>query len=145
MDLDIKQARKLVNEKLDLTKILKKANPHEYYAIGQTCFCPFHDNQDTKAGAIYENDETGEETLWCFSEKVLYTSSHAVELLLKQDIYAVAAKLWARMTDQEQAGWLSRHSHEDYAAAFSSEDSTVDKTSTEAEYQAIKRSYKSGH
>lgn len=43
----------------------------QYYAEGQPCYCPFHNDTNKKSGAIYRHDE-GHLYLWCFTEQKIY-------------------------------------------------------------------------
>lgn len=117
MNLTIKQLKQLVIENIDIIEILYKYNPEGYYQAGQNCFCPFHDNSNTPSASIYDNE--GITSLYCFSERRLYTSADAIEILLNKDVYEIAKRLWDRMSDAEKQLWLSKNSHEDFEEAFS--------------------------
>lgn len=115
MKISTKQLKTLLKTKLSLVKALEKQNPDSYYTIGRPCYCPFHDNTDSPAAAIYEND--GIESLYCFSERKLYT---VVDVLAQNyDIYSIAQSLWAAMTPAEQEQFLALHPEDDFANAFS--------------------------
>lgn len=116
--LNLKQLKELVNEKISLVKTLKKINPNNLYSVGRPCFCPFHDNTDTEAAAIYMDANTGKETLFCFAEHRQYTSSDALASLLKYDIYEVGEQVWQGMTDVEQNNWLVSHNYIDTGSMF---------------------------
>lgn len=117
MELTLNQLKKLIEEKVDIVDILYRYNPSGHYQAGQTCFCPFHDNENTPAASIYNND--GITSLYCFSERRLYTSADAIEILLKKDMYSIAEKLWARMPDTEKQKWIVVNSNESFEDAFS--------------------------
>lgn len=117
MGLTLSQLKKLVIEKVDIVDILYKNNPDGHYHPGQTCFCPFHDNDNTPAASIYDNE--GITSLYCFSERKLYTSADAVEILLNKDVYGIAKRLWDSMSDTEKQIWLSENSSENLEEAFS--------------------------
>ena len=117
MNLTTSQLKKLVVEKVDIVDILYKNNPDGHYHPGQTCFCPFHDNDNTPAASIYDNE--GITSLYCFSERKLYTSADAIEILLNKNVYEVAKRLWDRMSDAEKQVWLSENSDESLEEAFS--------------------------
>lgn len=142
MDLSPKQMKILVDEKLDMSKLLSKKYPDRRYIPGQKCFCPFHDNENTEAGHLYQDEDTGKVTLWCFSEKEQYTTSDALKILLKRDVFSVAASIWDKMSEAQRTAWLTEHDfHKNYEDLFSddSKPKAVDK-----ELESAKRSFKSG-
>lgn len=118
------QLKRLVTEKLKISDILHKYNPEGNYQAGQTCFCPFHDNENTPSASIYDNE--GVETLYCFSEKKLYSSADAIEKLLKKDVYEVAQSLWERMGDVEKKQWLESQPDGDFSQMFQFEEDEED-------------------
>lgn len=113
MTLDLPDLKKLVDKKYKLTSILYKATGNRY-SIGIPCFCPFHDNTNTPAAAIYEDD--GEQSLYCFAEQKLYKSSDALEKLLNQNIYKLGESIWLSMSPEEQIVW--RDENTSYASSF---------------------------
>jgi len=142
MELKPNQMRKLVDEKLDISEVLSRINPDEFYQAGQNCFCPFHDNQDTPSAAIYDNE--GIVKLWCFSEKKLYGSSDALELLAKKNIFAIADKIWNAMSEGDRHLWLNDHAYADYGSLFSTNSNQDDEKPLNKELEAKKRSFKTG-
>lgn len=106
---------KLVNQKYELIKVLEKATGQHYYLEGAV-YCPFHDNTNTPAASIYENN--GEQSLWCFAENKLYKTSDAFELLFNKDPYVLGKALWDRMTKEEQAEWLIENGEDSTAESF---------------------------
>lgn len=127
---------KLVNQKYELIKVLERATGSRYY-IGGSVYCPFHDNTNTPAASIYEND--GEQSLWCFSEQKLYKSADAFEILLKRDPYILGKSLWDKMTPTEQEEWLIDNNMQGYSAAesFDIEDD-VENTELSKAYKLFK-------
>lgn len=94
---------KLVDHKVKMTDILNKTG-HGQYSVGQPCFCPFHDNTNTPAAVIYDND--GKQTLYCFSERRLYTPSDLIKTVVKKDVYQLGSILWDRLSEYEQSEFL---------------------------------------
>ena len=116
MGLSLNQYRQLVLEKLDLIDTLHKVDPTALYNVGQSCFCPFHSNENTPAAAIYGDDDYL--TLYCFSERKLYNVIDVLEKLIKVDPYMIGQKLWGRMSDDQKSEWLSMNPTEKYKSLF---------------------------
>ena len=134
--------RKLVSDKISMVEVLYKYDPEGRYSAGQTCFCPFHDNENTPAASIYDND--GVESMWCFSEKKLYTSADVIEKLLNKDVFEVSERIWNSMSEVDRNSWLSENSAEDYKDIFSEsvEEEKDNKINKELEHK--KKQFKSG-
>lgn len=142
MNLTLAQMKLLVDEKIDMATLLGKVYPDRRYVPGQKCFCPFHDNQHTESAALYQDEDTGKVTLWCFSEKEQYTSSNVIETLLKKDVYAKADLIWSKMSDAQRNSWLASHSfNNNYAEMFSTVDQEEQESSKPTKAQ---REFKSG-
>jgi hypothetical protein len=124
--LNEQQLRNLVRDKIRITDILYKHNPSGNYHPNQTCFCPFHDNSQTPSASIYDND--GVETLYCFSERRLYTSADAIEVLLKKDVYKVAGALWDRLPESSKQSWLQNNGKTSYKDLFNEDLSELKKS-----------------
>lgn len=114
--LNLKQLEALVKEKYSLTKSLSKLNPDNNYQVGQPCFCPFHENHNTPAAAIYDDDKG--QTLYCFSERKLYSVVDVFKDLMHYDIYDLGNRLWLSMSESEQDAWLAKHGQYDIKTAF---------------------------
>lgn len=114
--LSLRQLEALVKEKYSLTKSLSKLNPDNQYQVGQPCFCPFHENHNTPAASIYD-DEKGQ-TLYCFSERKLYSVVDVFKELMHYDIYDLGNRLWLSMSEDEQQAWLSKNGQYDISTAF---------------------------
>lgn len=114
--LSLRQLEALVKEKYSLTKSLSKLNPENNYQVGQPCFCPFHENHNTPAASIYDDDKG--QTLYCFSERKLYSVVDVFKDLMHYDIYDLGNRLWSSMTEQEQQAWLSKNGQYDVSTAF---------------------------
>lgn len=103
----VSQLKKLVNDTLSMTDLLKKYNPYGSYVAGQPCFCPFHDNTRSPSAAIYNND--GVELLFCFSEQRQYRPTDVIEILLKKDIYQIGNKIWNSLSELEKNTFLKEN------------------------------------
>lgn len=114
--LSLRQLESLVKEKYSLIKSLKKINPSGSYQVGQPCFCPFHENHNTPAAALYDDDKG--QTLYCFSERKLYTVVDVFKNLLHYDVYDLGNRLWSSMSEPEQQEWLMQNEDYDLASAF---------------------------
>jgi len=134
--LTTEQLRQLVSEKYSLVKTLRQYNPDGRYTPGQTCYCPFHDNVNSPAAAIYDDDNG--ERLFCFSERKMYTSADALEVLLNYDVYNIGLKLWQSMSPLEKTDWLSTHGKVDLAEAFKSKKEEPKEKNLELEVKAQK-------
>lgn len=139
MNLKPWQMKKLVSEKIDLVEALYKVNPEGFYEVGQQCYCPFHDNENTPAASIYEDEKR--KTLYCFSERKLYDSSDVLEILLKRDVFSVAERIWSTMTEADKSVWLSENSADSYEDAFSIEEDTKENNT---KLDIAKERFKSG-
>jgi len=114
--LSLRQLEDLVKEKYSMTKALSKLNPDNQYQAGQPCFCPFHENHNTPSAAIYDDDKG--QTLYCFSERKLYTVVDVFKDLMHYDVYELGSRLWLSMSDTEQDIWLAQHGQHDLRTAF---------------------------
>jgi hypothetical protein len=139
MKLTFKQLEKLVEQKYSLVKALRKHNPGERYEVGQTCFCPFHDNENTPAAAIYEDE--GKQSLYCFSERKLYTVVDVFKQLINYDVYELGNYLWHGMSDYEKSEWLKNNSEIDPVELFSKKKETVE---TNKELEKARANFKYG-
>lgn len=119
------QLRQLVTEKYSLVKTLRRYSGSNSYHVGQTCYCPFHDNTNTPAATIFDDDNG--ERLFCFSEKKQYTSADALEKLMHYDVYELGQKLWNSMSPLEKSDWLAEHNVVDYNSVFVSKEKPVTK------------------
>jgi hypothetical protein len=114
--LSLKQLEILVKEKYNLVKALRKVHPENHYQVGQPCFCPFHENHHTPAAALYDDDKG--QTLFCFTERKLYSVVDVFKDLMHYDIYEIGNNLWKSMSEEEQYVWLQEHGQYDLAKTF---------------------------
>lgn len=121
--LTLRQLETLVKEKYSLTKALKKVHPENFYQAGQTCFCPFHENHNTPAAAIYD-DEKGQ-SLYCFTERKLYTVVDVFKELMHYDVYELGYGLWQSMSEFEKQAWLAEHEEYEQSGIFNRQDTDV--------------------
>lgn len=139
--LNTKQLKQLVNEKVSLVGLLKKLHPNNSYGVKRPCFCPFHDNTSTEAAAIYRDEHTGEESLYCFAEAKHYTVTDAVVTLLKQDVFEVGEYIWGQMTTTAQNEWLNMHNYTDPITLFRTSKSETETANTTLDLDVEKFRY----
>ena len=72
----------------------------EYYEIDRTCYCPFHDNTETKAAKIYKNAQV--ELLFCFTEHRTYNVVAAIKLLTDWNEDAFFEKVWSKLSETKK-------------------------------------------
>jgi hypothetical protein len=114
--LSLKQLEQLVKEKYNLAKALTKINPHNRYQLGQPCFCPFHENYHSPSAALY--DDPKGQTLYCFTERKIYTVVDVFKNLMHYDIYEIGNNLWKKMSDEQKQIWLAEHQEYETAGTF---------------------------
>jgi hypothetical protein len=139
VSLSLSQYKRLILDKVNLIEVLNKVNPDEYYEEGRPCFCPFHDNENTPAAAIYGDDDYM--TLYCFSERKLYTVIDALEKLLGVDPYIIGERLWSKLSDNEKSDWLLNNKSEQLRSSF---DEDIEKDDNDNKLDIYKEKYKSG-
>jgi len=140
LKLSLNQLKKLVIEKVSLTQLLYKYNPDGVYVLGQNCFCPFHDNTNTPAASLYEDDN--QETLYCFMERRAYNSFDALQILLNENSYLIGEAIWNNMSELEQQSWLSEHMEVDYESAFNLEESKTSSNDIDINLELAKKDFK---
>lgn len=133
--MKLKDYKLLVDQTTSIVAALKRYNPTGRYDIGQPCFCPFHENENTPAAALYGDEE--KETLYCFSERKIYTASDVLEKLLNYDIYSLGQRIWTGMSEADQQAWLTEHSKTDYEEMFSQSEEKETTKHTEESQVAI--------
>lgn len=126
----------LVNQKMSLVKILKKANPSGLYEVGRPTYCPFHENYHTPAAVIYDDKDS--QRLWCFSERKMYYVSDAINLLLNQNPYDIGLILWDRLTPLEQQQFVDSHSRSSFDVQV------VEKAKVTKEFEEAKLKFRYG-
>lgn len=127
MRLDTKLIPKLVQEHYDLVKALYNYNPEGSYTYGRPAFCPFHDNTDTPAAALYKASDGAPDSLYCFAEQRQYTVSDVLSKLMGYNIYEVGHQLWNTMSEYEKKQFLQRHSKRDMIAQAFQSTTSVEK------------------
>lgn len=135
--LTTKQLEQLVKEKYRLVDLLRKINPDQNYSVGQSCYCPFHENYNTPSAAIYEDGHW--QSLYCFSEKRLYTSVDVMKDLLNYDIHELGYYLWNKMSEEEQQVWLSNNEEQKLTDAFSKGSNKADSRELEKAIAIFKK------
>lgn len=102
--MDKKTERALINRYINMRDLME-ADGH-YIAPNGTLFCPFHQNQNTKAAHYYSDDGGG--CVFCFAEYKQY-SSYDYYTILKQeiDVHALAELLWSKLPKAEQDAFIT--------------------------------------
>lgn len=100
MDNDLKKYKLAINKHTSIVDLLTKLNPNNYYAYDKPCFCPFHDNTNTPAAALYSGDNG--DSLFCFAERKVYTPADVIEKLYKKDVYSVGENLFNKLNKSQQ-------------------------------------------
>lgn len=124
-DIDIKVLERLVKERFDLQPLLQQLNPDARYQYGRPCFCPFHDNTDTPAAALYQGKAGDYDSLYCFSEQRQYTSVDALKKM-GRNVFDEGAKIWKSMSKYEQENYLQHIGHVNYANIFGNKTAETD-------------------
>lgn len=115
-DKDLLKYRRAIDSKFSMVDLLSKLNPDNYYEYDKPCFCPFHDNTNTPAAALYSNNDG--DSLYCFSERKVYRASDVIEKLYKKDVYEIGAKLFNDLTPSEQKEYLTEKEKINYYSEF---------------------------
>lgn len=72
--------------------------PHE----STTCFCPFHDNTNTKAAKFYAEEHN--EHIFCFAENKQYKPHHLLTMeIVPFTVNHVFSAIWSNLSDQEKS------------------------------------------
>lgn len=67
-----------------------------------TCFCPFHDNTNTKAAKFYKEDHN--EHLFCFAENKQYKPHHLLTMgIVPFTVNHVFSAIWSNLSDDEKS------------------------------------------
>lgn len=66
-----------------------------------TCFCPFHDNTNTKAAKFYKEDHN--EHIFCFAENKRYKPHHLLTReIVPFTVNHVFSAIWANLSNDEK-------------------------------------------
>ena len=91
----------VINKVIPLPVILEKAGFEDGYNYTGNVYCPFHDNTDTPAAKIFQ-DEDGDR-LFCFTERRIYKSSDVIEEgLLKVKLAKIFNRLWKQLSEDRK-------------------------------------------
>ena len=90
------QIKKLLTYMLSFESVYNKYMDH-CIPVNGSCMCPFHDNENTEAAKFYSESNT----LWCFSEGMLYT---VYDLLVEFNIDPIDVfySLWDSYSDDKK-------------------------------------------
>lgn len=92
----------VINRELSLIDIAERLSVVKKgeYQIGRTCFCCFHENTDTPAAKIYDDDRGV--TLFCFNEQKTYRSSDVFERFSNYKIDMIFNKIWSNLSESDK-------------------------------------------
>ena len=91
----------VIDRVISFPLILEKAGYEDYDYMGNV-YCPFHDNTDTPAAKMYQDDEG--DKLYCYGEcRKLYTPSDVIKKgLLKVRVNKIFYKIWKKLSPNIQ-------------------------------------------
>ena len=73
----------------------------EFPSETATCFCPFHENVNTKAAKFFKEDHN--EHIFCFAESQLYRPHHLLTReIVPFSVNHVFSAIWANLSDNEK-------------------------------------------
>lgn len=71
-----------------------------------TCFCPFHDNENTKAAKLYSSQDG--QTIYCFAEQRLYKPHHLISKgIVEVQMEKVFNGIWKQFNENTRASLIS--------------------------------------
>lgn len=75
-----------------------------YFPVDEgTCFCPFHDNSNTKAAKLYSGNGTGQ-TLYCFAEQRMFRPHHLLSKgIVEIRLEKLFENIWGQIDPTVQA------------------------------------------
>ena len=74
-----------------------------------SCFCPFHDNFNTKAAKLYDGD--GGQRIYCFSEARVYRPCDLLfRGIVEISVNALFSSLWSKLDNDVKASLVSLYS-----------------------------------
>ncbi len=96
----------VINKEYSLIKCLEDLSvvPKGSLFPERTCYCPFHDNTESKAAKIY--DDPKGITLFCFAEQKSYRSSDAIEVFAPESFESIFEGIWNALSIDQQAYYL---------------------------------------
>ena len=89
-----------INKIVPFKVILEKAGFENYNYQGNV-FCPFHDNTDTPAAKMFD-DEDGDR-LYCFTERRMYRPADVIKQgLMKKRLAKIFYNIWKQLSGQQK-------------------------------------------
>lgn len=83
-----------------------------------TCFCPFHDNTNTKAAKFYAEEHN--EHIFCFAENKQYKPHHLLTMeIVPFTVNHVFSAIWSNLSDSEKAIFNKDIQYHDISIDFS--------------------------
>lgn len=90
----------VIDRVIDFPLILKKAG-YEDYDYG-TVYCPFHNNTDSPAGKLYQDDEG--DRLYCFANKRMFRPSDVLKRdMIKIRLQKVFYRIWKKLSGEKKS------------------------------------------
>lgn len=101
---------RLMNHVIDrvvpMWKMVQAAGIEDFPHGEATCYCPFHDNTDTKAAKVYR-EPTGDR-LWCYAEHKMYFPHDVPRLhMIPQTVEQLFKRIWGQLSDEQQQMLIS--------------------------------------
>lgn len=88
----------VIDRTIPMWKMLEQAGIDDFPHGESSCYCPFHDNTDTKAAKIYREPQG--DRLWCYAEHRMYFPHDVVRLgMIKQSTEQLFNRIWAQLPD----------------------------------------------
>ena len=73
----------------------------DFPSVSSSCFCPFHENTNTKAAKFYKEDHN--EHIYCFAESKQYKPHHLLTLdIVPFSLNHVFSAIWSNLSDSEK-------------------------------------------
>lgn len=90
----------------------------EFPSESSTCFCPFHDNTNTKAAKFYREDHN--EHIFCFAESKQYKPHHLLTMeIVPFTVNHVFSAIWNNLSDYEKSIFSDDLCHHEIGIDFS--------------------------
>lgn len=105
-DPSVRLMNYVIDRVIPFWKMAEAAGIEDFPRGESTCYCPFHENYDTKAAKVFR-DATGDR-IWCFAEHKMYYPHDIVRLkMVKQPLEVLFKRIWGQLTDEQQSQLLA--------------------------------------
>lgn len=99
MKFEEKFMKHVINSCLEMDKLLTLLTDEDYYP-DSSCFCPFHENFNTKSAKLYSTPSRS--TLYCFSEGKTYRPVDAILKLSNVSLQSAFDTVWEKLTEEQK-------------------------------------------